>query len=138
MNLIIDTGRIIAALIVNGTTRTLLFSESFTFSTPDFTLSEIERHKQELLHKAKLSPEELDVLIALVFEHVNILPRETYKSVLDECKNDISDPDDTPFLAAALSHNTEGIWTHDKHFNEQQRVRVFTNIDLLNYEKTKE
>ena len=51
---------------------------------------------------------------------------------MEECKNDISDPDDIPFLAACLASNAQGIWAHDPHFLEQHKTKVFTNIDLLN------
>ena len=50
---------------------------------------------------------------------------------MDECKNLISDLDDVPHLAACLAEEAEGIWAHDPHFKEQNKVRVFTNIDML-------
>ena len=27
----------------------------------------------------------------------------------------------------------EGLWSHDSHFLEQEKIKVFTNIDLLNF-----
>lgn len=39
---------------------------------------------------------------------------------------------DIPHLAACLASKAEGIWAHDPHFLEQQKVKVFTNIDMLN------
>lgn len=43
----------------------------------------------------------------------------------------ISDPNDIPHLAACLASKADGIWAHDPHFLEQQKVKVFTNIDML-------
>ncbi len=70
-------------------------------------------------------------MAALFFEHIEIIPQSEYESFMDECKNLISDPDDVPHLAACLASRAHGIWAHDPHFNEQQKVKVFTNIDML-------
>jgi predicted nucleic acid-binding protein len=70
-------------------------------------------------------------LLALIFEHVTIIPLSEYENFIDKRKNDISDPDDIPHLAACLASNAYGIWAHDPHFLEQCRAKVFTNIDML-------
>ena len=55
MKILIDTNRIIAALSKQGTTRGILFDGSFEFVTPDYTISEIEEHENELKTKTKLT-----------------------------------------------------------------------------------
>ena len=54
MKIVVDTNRIIAALIKDGTTRKILFHKGFEFVTPDFNLTEIYKHKLELLEKTFL------------------------------------------------------------------------------------
>ncbi len=51
MKILIDTNRIIAALVKESTTRDILFDENFEFVTPDYTLTEIKEHKEELSKK---------------------------------------------------------------------------------------
>jgi len=131
MRILIDTNRIIAAISKDGTARSILFNNFFEFVTPEYTIDEIEEHKEELTKKTKLTNEELDILLALLFERITIIPESDFKQFLDECKNDISDPDDVPHLAACLATKAEGIWAHDPHFKEQHKVKVFTNIDML-------
>jgi len=131
MKIVVDTNRIIAALVKDSTTRSILFNKNFEFITSDYTITEINRHKDELKSKADLNDEEFDILLALVFEHIEIVPESDYKEFIDECKNDISDSDDVPILAAAIAAKADGIWAHDPHFNEQKKVKVFTNIDML-------
>ena len=131
MKILIDTNRIIAALSKEGTTRDILFDNFFEFVTPDHTINEIEKHKDELKKKTKLSDEEFDVLLALLFERVTIIPRSEFEGFIYQCRNEISDPDDVPHLAACVATKAEGIWAHDPHFKEQKKVRVFTNIDML-------
>ncbi|MBI2675462.1 MAG: PIN domain-containing protein [Candidatus Aenigmarchaeota archaeon] len=131
MRILADTNRIIAALVKAGTTRNILFDENFEFVTPDYTITEIRQHEDELLKKTKLTKEEFELLLALIFEHVTIIPLSEYEDFIDQCKNDISDPDDIPHLAACLASNAYGIWAHDQHFLEQRKAKVLTNIDML-------
>lgn len=131
MKIVADTNRIIAALVKDSTTRSILLNKSFTFVTPDYTISEIHEHKEELKADANLSDDEFDILLALVFENIEIIPKSDYGAYLDECKNDISDIDDIPVLAVAIAAKAEAIWAHDPHFKEQKKVKVFTNIDML-------
>ncbi len=131
MRIIIDTNRIMAALVKKGVTRDILFDEYFEFITPDYTLTEIHEHRDELMEKTNLTKEEFEVLLSLIFEHIKIIPYEAYESFIGECKDDISDPDDIPHLAAGLASKAEGIWAHDPHFLEQHKIKVLTNIDML-------
>lgn len=131
MKILVDTNRIIAALVKAGTTRSILFDYYFEFVTPDFTITEIRENEDELLKKTKLPKEEFELLMALIFEHVTIIPRSEYQEFIEECKNMISDKDDIPFLAASIASNVQGIWAHDPHFLEQNKVKIFTNIDML-------
>jgi len=135
MKIIIDANRIIAALVKQSTTRDILFDGKFEFVTPDHSITEINNHKEELQRKTNLTSEEFDVLLALIFENIIILPAETYSQFMDECKNEISDIDDAPYLAACLASRAEGIWSHDPHILEQKKVKVFTNIDMLRLSK---
>ncbi len=131
MKILIDTNRIIASLVKDGTTRDILFDEFFEFVTPEYTLTEIEEHKDELKKKVKINDEEFEILLAIIFERIKIIPESDYKDVLSEYQKDISDPDDIPHLAACFISEAEGIWAHDPHFKEQHKFKVFTNIDML-------
>lgn len=131
MKIVADTNRILAALIKESTTRNILFDDCFSFVTVDYTLTEIEAHKEEIKKKTKLTDDELDILLVILFGHITILPFSDYKDFIEQCINDIDDPDDIPYLAACLASNAEGIWSHDPHFIRQKKIRVFTNIDML-------
>ena len=41
------------------------------------------------------------------------------------------DKGDVPFVALALSFPNDGIWSEDKHFLRQKKVRVWRTRDLL-------
>ena len=131
MKIVVDTNRIIAALIKKGTSRDILFDENFEFRTPDYSITEIRKHKDKLIKKIKLTEEEFELLLTLIFEYIIIVPQSEYDEFMSECKDFISDPDDVPFLALCLAGNAQGVWSHDHHFLEQNKFKIFTNIDLL-------
>lgn len=53
MKLVIDTNRIIAALIKNSVSREIIFDEQFDFIAPDYSLVEIRNHQNEIIKKLK-------------------------------------------------------------------------------------
>lgn len=136
MKIIIDANRIVAALIKQGTTRSILFDSEFEFFTPDYSIAEINKHRQEIQAKAKLTTEEFDLLNSLILENITILPEQEYSKFVDSCKNELTDVCDAPYLAAYLASKAEGIWSHDPHLTKQNKAKVFTNIDLLNHSRS--
>jgi predicted nucleic acid-binding protein len=131
MKVVIDSNRVIAALIKDSTTRKILFDNNFEFIAPDSITIEVDKYKDAIMEKAGISVEEFGVLLSLIFEHITIVPQNIYIDLVEEFKNDIKDPNDVSYIAVCISTNAEGVWTHDPHFKEQKKVKVFTNIDLL-------
>lgn len=43
------------------------------------------------------------------------------------------DINDAPILAYALAIRNQGIWTEDKHFEKQDKARMWKSIELLDY-----
>ena len=43
------------------------------------------------------------------------------------------DVKDSIFIAIALSTHNEGIWSEDRHFEQQNRVKVWKTKDILKY-----
>ena len=136
MKILVDANRIVAALMKQGTTRDILLDEAFEFVTPDYSISEIEEHRGEFQQKVKLTKEEFDLLLTLLFERITVLPKSVYNDFTDECKEAIEDIDDAPYLAACLASKSLGIWSHDPHILRQKKASVFTNIDMLRLSKS--
>ena len=131
MKIVIDSNRIVAALLRDSTTRGILFNNKFDFVAPEFVKEEIGKHRDELIKKANINSKEFDILISLIFESVTLIPKIEYNKFVDKLKPEISDPNDIPYLACCIATNSEGVWSHDPHMKEQDEVKVFTNIDLL-------
>ncbi len=131
MRIVIDANRVLASMIKKGTTREILFDPLFEFFAPDNIISEIRKHEKRVTKAAQLTNEEFEVLLLLIFENISIIPQTKYLDLIAKIKHSIKDPKDIPYIAACLATDSEGIWTHDPHFKEQEKVEILTNIDML-------
>ena len=73
----------------------------------------------------------MNFFLSLIFERITIIPELEYNEFIDMIKDEINDPKDVPYLAASLASNAHGIWTHDPDFGKQNKVKIFTNFDML-------
>ncbi len=132
MKIVIDSNRLIAALIKEGTTREILLDKNFEFFAPEHIKDEISSHKYEIILKSGLNEEEFEILVQLMFDFIKIIPKGDYSQFVDELKTEIKDIDDIPYLAVCWLIDADGIWTHDPHFFNQNKFKIMTNIDMLN------
>jgi predicted nucleic acid-binding protein len=134
MNIVIDTNIIMAALIRESSTRNLIINSGFTFLLPDFELIEIEKHKNEILSKSGLTESEFYEVFENLIRYVKIIRIQDIIDFRDEAKEIMDDIDsnDTPFIATALRYKAP-IWSNDMHFKEQNRVRILTTRDIIDF-----
>lgn len=131
MKIVIDANRIIAALIKGSTTRDIIFDSLFEFIAPDFILNEVRKYEEEIIKKAKITKEQFEILLALIFENITTIAKEEYEDVIPSLQKEIKDHKDLPYMAVAILTNSVGIWSHDTHFLTQKKIKVFTNIDMI-------
>lgn len=135
MRLVIDTNIIISALISNSIRRSILMNSDFEFMAPEYTYAEIMKHGDLITRKAKLTPEDLQYVMDILFSRITIYPRDEYADCYPlamEIMKDI-DPDDAPFLALAMKAKVYGIWSEDKGFLQQNRVKVHRTKYLIEF-----
>ena len=135
MKIIVDTNRIVAALIKNSTSRRILFSNKFEFLTTEFATKELSDHKKEILVKVHIPESALDKLIANIFKRIYVIDDIAIKERFDQAMAimDKIDPDDTTFIALALSVENDGIWSDDKHFTMQRVIKTWKTGDMLKF-----
>ncbi len=132
MKLVLDTNILIAALIRKGVTRELLSHPDMEYLVPEHGLEEVKDNQEEICNKSGLSRTEVEVLLAELITQVTIIPISEITH-LEEAKKIMEPihPEDAIFLALALSTHNEGIWSNDKHFQRQKKVRVWTTEELI-------
>lgn len=131
MRVVVDSNRIIASMLKDSTTREILFNDHFDFIAPEFLIEEIAKYKDEFINKGRITAEEFETVLPLLFQKVTLIPHNEYEKQLKQLEKELSDPKDVPYLACCLVTMSEGIWSHDPHFLEQSKIKVFTNKDLL-------
>ena len=131
MRLIVNTNRIIAALIKDSASRKIIIHSNAELLTIGFLNKEIQKYNGTLLKKSSLNKIELDILFKKLMEKVLILDDRLINTKIKEARRimDKIDPNDTPFIAAALAAKAD-IWSDDEHFQRQNKVKVWRTKDL--------
>lgn len=133
MILVVDTNRIMAALIKDSVSRRIIYSDKFVLLTPNFTMEELEENKAEILRKVKIGEVALNNLLSLILNNLYVVDDSIFQDKFEEAQGimDKIDPDDTPFIALALAISNDGIWSDDRHFQSQKRIPVWKTPELL-------
>ena len=89
----------------------------------DYAMMEAERNLRDSdqLQRLKVFTHSLEIITSY---NDSLIPTDITLSIKDR-----------PILAAAIATKAEAIWAHDPHFKQQKKVKVFTNIDLLELSK---
>lgn len=76
---------------------------------------------------------EYEKIISKLMEYVVLISTEKTMEHLDEAKEIMQhvDHDDVVFIASALCYTDSLIWSDDKHFEKQNRIKVLKTIDLV-------
>ena len=130
MRLILDSNIIFSALIRNGISQEIILNKNFDFFAPAFTLSEIDKYASEICKKSKMNENQLQILLNKLFCYITIINPAVYAKFFNEASILIMDKKDIPFLACALALNCP-IWSEDKEFKKQQKVKIYTTRELL-------
>ncbi len=134
MDLVVDANVLLACFKPSSITRELIANESFHLFSTEFQMNELETYSQEISKKYALSQDFISSVMQFLENYVEVVPKEEYLNTLSTIQNLISDKDDLPVLALALSKNMF-IWSNDPHLKEQSKVRVFTTSELIRFIK---
>ena len=133
MKIIVDTNRIIAALIKDSASRKIILSGKVELLTAEFVRGELQNHKKEVRNKVHIKESDLDALLSKFFKRIYVVEDIALKERFEAAKAtmDKIDPDDTPLIALALAVENDGIWSDDKHFAMQKAIRILNTADML-------
>ncbi len=131
MKLVVDTNIIISSLLKDSLTRRIITHIDADLYTIRFTQEEIGKHNRELLEKGGFSDVALNFILENIVKRLAIIEDEVIKSKMEEARElmDSIDWKDTPFIAAALAIDAD-IWSDDKHFEKQRKIKVWKTQDL--------
>ena len=80
MRIVVDTNRILSALLKDSRDRKIISSQNIDFFTLDYVLEEIHKYMDYIVEKSNLSKDEIDTLLNLFMENISIVPDNKVKS----------------------------------------------------------
>jgi len=131
MELITDANVLISALIATeGKTYDLIFSDRIKLFSPELLLKEFEEHKKEILSKSKLLESDFELFLSLISSQIEFIPYAEFEEYISEAEKITPDQDDTEYFALALKLKCS-IWSNDKKFKKQNKVKVYSTSELM-------
>ena len=133
MKIILDVNVILSALIRDSTTRKIILNSEFDFYFPEPSLHKIRKYKSYILEKSGLIEEEYNKIMATLFKYIKLVPTKEIDKNWDEAKKIMEhiDKEDVVFIATSLSLPDSVIWSDDRHFEKQDKVKVFKTKDMI-------
>lgn len=133
MKLVIDANILVAATIRDSAVRKIILQSDHLFFAPEEIVSEIGKYLDLISKKNSLSIAENKIILEHILKKVTLLPCAYFTGKFKEANNIIGkiDESDIPYIALALSFPNDGIWTEDKHFEQQNKIRIWKTKDLL-------
>jgi predicted nucleic acid-binding protein len=103
---------------------------SSLLSAPEYSLSELRKHKGIICMKAKISPDDFEKRFSELKRTVSFVSLSEYRDFIGTALKISPDPDDADFFALALSTGSP-LWSNDSAWKRQDKIDVFTTSDLL-------
>lgn len=129
MRATIDANVLFSALIRKGLTRKIWFGPELSLYAPQFLLVEFHKYGSFLQKKFRGSGEDFKLLSQKLLSQVKFVPDQELKPFLPAAASLIKDSKDWLYLACALKEDTV-IWSNDKGFKKQNRVKTFSTAEM--------
>ena len=133
MKVILDVNVILSALIRDSTTRKIILNSEFDFYFPEPSLNKIRKYNIYILKKSGLTEGDYNKIMATLFKYIQTVHTEEIEKNWDKAKRIMEhiDPEDIVFVATALSIANSVIWSDDKHFENQNKVKIFKTKEMM-------
>lgn len=133
LKLVIDANIILSALIRDSITRKILIGSAIEFYTPDYLIEEVEKYISLVSRKNSLSEHDNKKILDIICKYITIVGIELYEENINRALEIMSNIDikDTPYVALALSFDNDGIWSEDKGFFKQNKIKVWRTQEII-------
>ena len=130
MIIVIDANKLFSIIISGGNTLELLYNPNIEVVAPEYLVDELNEHLKEIILKSKLSREEIFTFIVIISNKIRFYKTKEYIEYLNRSIKLVTDLDDIDYFALALKLNCS-IWSEDKEFKKQNKVKVFNTKELM-------
>ena len=129
MKVVVDANILFSALLKEGLTRRIWFHPDVQLCAPTHLIREFMKHRQTLRNRYSGSDEGFEKRVSLLLSHIKLIDDAGLKPYLPAASVLSQDAKDWLYLACALSVDAT-IWSHDKDFGAQSRVRIVSTEQL--------
>ena len=138
MRLVADTNVLFTFFWKNSVLKEIMHQGVKLFA-PEYSLEEINRHKQEIIDKAKITENEFTGQLYLMEHEVDFVPKSAYEKQIAEIERIsriFSEPEkseimeDADFLALAILLHCP-LWSNDTLLKKQGKVNVLSTHDVI-------
>jgi predicted nucleic acid-binding protein len=134
MRIIIDTNIFISALIRDSLTREIILFSGHEFLMPEIIFKEIEKHESLIVEKSGLSKGEIWELIEKINKYVNLVDDGVIRPYIYDALRLMGeiDEEDALFISCGMAYPDSLIWSDDKDFKKQNKIKIVTTEEILN------
>lgn len=130
MKLVADANILFSFFWRDSFTKRLLTGKYFKLCSPEFSLEEIGKYKDEIMRKAKIDLDEFSRLRRELILYVDFFSLDAYGKFLKEAVKVSPDKDDVDYFALALKLGVS-IWTNDKLLKRQDVVNILNTMEVM-------
>jgi len=132
MKIVLDSNILISALMFDSAKRAIIALSGFEFYYPEESLAELEKYKLEIISRIGINETDYKALRDKILSKVKLIDRDELNPFIHEASDimDKIDPKDTIFIACALACGGF-IWSDDKHFSKQNRIKILKQKDII-------
>jgi len=130
MRFVVDANVLFSFFWKDSFTKRLLMGKYFELCSPEFSLEEINRYKDEIMRKARIGLDEFVEVRRELVLYVDFFSLDSYGKFLSKVVGICPDKDDVDYFGLALKLGV-GIWSNDKLLKEQNVVDVLNTMDVL-------
>lgn len=100
--------------------------------SPETLLPSIRKYENVILEKSGLSKEDFETLLSLILENIEVIEKGGYENYLEEADKILGhiDKEDVSYIALALSRVNDRVWSDDRHFQQQKRIKIWKTEDV--------
>ncbi|MBS3093378.1 hypothetical protein J4456_02225 [Candidatus Pacearchaeota archaeon] len=132
--LVVDANILFSFFKKDSTRRLLLeklLKKRAGINVPYITFSELLNNKDKIVRYSEISPSEFDILISSLRKRLIIFPDKNFEEYIKESLSLAPHKKDIEYFAISLSLNNCPIWSDEKAFKNQSKIKIFSTEELL-------
>ncbi len=135
MELVVDVNVVLSSLLTKGNSFKVfalndLFNR-FDFVAPKLLLIELEKHKEQIFRRSKMSRDIFDRTLTLALKQITFIPKSEFSEFLPKAKELLSEHiKDSPYVALALKLDCP-IFSGDKVLKKLSPVEILSPKEML-------